>query len=222
MEIGPLRLVPGADGKLKEVEGAWNEYANVVFSESRRLATTVRPGSSPSPHPCSRPTRRDWLLVRRDGWLRARARCGAHQPTRTRARHPAECTPTPAQMAAHVVEFMSKFYSVFPEFSTHDVRLFGWVRGVQGADPPPHVDVHRRRVVRGPVHPLHRGCDPQNYATTHKAEGPPDRERLDRPDQPVPGISRVRTHRGRRQEGLGRGVALAERSRRLLGEAEGA
>ena len=34
MEVGPLRLVPGGDGKLKEVEGAWNEYANVVFSQS--------------------------------------------------------------------------------------------------------------------------------------------------------------------------------------------
>lgn len=34
MEVGPLRLVPGSDGKLREVEGAWNEYANVIFSES--------------------------------------------------------------------------------------------------------------------------------------------------------------------------------------------
>ncbi|KAI5481486.1 hypothetical protein MNV49_004243 [Pseudohyphozyma bogoriensis] len=31
MEIGPLRLVPGSGGELKEVEGAWNEYANIVF-----------------------------------------------------------------------------------------------------------------------------------------------------------------------------------------------
>lgn len=33
MEVGPLRLVPGGNGKLKEVDGAWNEYANVIFSE---------------------------------------------------------------------------------------------------------------------------------------------------------------------------------------------
>lgn len=33
MEVGPLRLVPGGEGKLKEVEGAWNEYANILFSE---------------------------------------------------------------------------------------------------------------------------------------------------------------------------------------------
>lgn len=33
MEVGPIRLVPGGDGQLKEVEGAWNEYANVLFSE---------------------------------------------------------------------------------------------------------------------------------------------------------------------------------------------
>ncbi|GAA5961249.1 hypothetical protein JCM3765_002884 [Sporobolomyces pararoseus] len=31
MEVGPLRLVPGGQGQLKEVEGAWNEYANVIF-----------------------------------------------------------------------------------------------------------------------------------------------------------------------------------------------
>lgn len=32
MEAGPLRLVPGGKGELKEVEGGWNEYANVIFS----------------------------------------------------------------------------------------------------------------------------------------------------------------------------------------------
>ncbi|BGP36210.1 Cell death protease [Rhodotorula kratochvilovae] len=31
MEIGPFRLVPNGDGKLVEAEGAWNEYANVIF-----------------------------------------------------------------------------------------------------------------------------------------------------------------------------------------------
>ncbi|GAA6047466.1 hypothetical protein JCM3770_005761, partial [Rhodotorula araucariae] len=31
MEIGPFRLVPNGDGKLIEAEGAWNEYANVIF-----------------------------------------------------------------------------------------------------------------------------------------------------------------------------------------------
>lgn len=34
MEVGPLRLVPGGDGKLKEVEGAWNEYTNILFRKS--------------------------------------------------------------------------------------------------------------------------------------------------------------------------------------------
>lgn len=33
MEVGPLRLVPGGEGKLKVLEGAWTEYANVLFSE---------------------------------------------------------------------------------------------------------------------------------------------------------------------------------------------
>ena len=34
MEVGPLRLVPGSQGQLKEVPSAWNEYANVIFSQS--------------------------------------------------------------------------------------------------------------------------------------------------------------------------------------------
>lgn len=37
MEIGPFRLVPNSDGKLRELEGAWNEYANVIFSACRLL-----------------------------------------------------------------------------------------------------------------------------------------------------------------------------------------
>jgi hypothetical protein len=35
MEIGPLRMVEGKKGELFEQDGAWNEYANVMFSESR-------------------------------------------------------------------------------------------------------------------------------------------------------------------------------------------
>ena len=38
MEIGPFRLVPNSDGKLRELEGAWNEYANVIFSACRLLS----------------------------------------------------------------------------------------------------------------------------------------------------------------------------------------
>jgi carboxypeptidase D len=37
MEVGPLRMVlgdkDGAKGKLREAEGAWNEYTNILFSE---------------------------------------------------------------------------------------------------------------------------------------------------------------------------------------------
>lgn len=36
METGPFRLAPGSKGELVEAEGAWNEYANVVFSELPR------------------------------------------------------------------------------------------------------------------------------------------------------------------------------------------
>ncbi|PLW21218.1 hypothetical protein PCANC_05452 [Puccinia coronata f. sp. avenae] len=31
MEVGPLRMVPKGDGTLKEVDAAWNEYANLLF-----------------------------------------------------------------------------------------------------------------------------------------------------------------------------------------------
>lgn len=40
MEIGPYRLVPNGDGKLVEAEGAWNEYANVIFGAYRSLSWT--------------------------------------------------------------------------------------------------------------------------------------------------------------------------------------
>lgn len=49
MEIGPFRLVPNSDGKLRELEGAWNEYANVIFSaypDSLTLARATRRLSS--------------------------------------------------------------------------------------------------------------------------------------------------------------------------------
>lgn len=35
MEVGPFRLVPGGNGKLVEVEAAWNEYTNILFSAYR-------------------------------------------------------------------------------------------------------------------------------------------------------------------------------------------
>jgi carboxypeptidase D len=44
MEIGPFRLVPNSDGKLRELEGAWNEYANVIFS-ALNLPRPSRSGS---------------------------------------------------------------------------------------------------------------------------------------------------------------------------------
>lgn len=49
MEIGPFRLAPHGDGKLVELEGAWNEYANVIFSALPLLGfrRNVRFGSAP-------------------------------------------------------------------------------------------------------------------------------------------------------------------------------
>ena len=49
MEVGPLRLVPGGDGKLIEVEGAWNEYTNILFRQS--------------PHSFARLLRPDWTTL---------------------------------------------------------------------------------------------------------------------------------------------------------------
>lgn len=60
MEVGPLRLVPGGKGQLKEVEGAWNEYANMVFSEFKGSAMLWDVADLPD-H--SRSTRWHWLLV---------------------------------------------------------------------------------------------------------------------------------------------------------------
>jgi hypothetical protein len=44
MEVGPLRLVPGGNGELKEVEGGWNEYTNMIFSASCQRAFVYSKG----------------------------------------------------------------------------------------------------------------------------------------------------------------------------------
>lgn len=36
MEVGPIRMSEGKKGEVFEQEGSWNEYANVLFSESFR------------------------------------------------------------------------------------------------------------------------------------------------------------------------------------------
>ncbi|KAM0756169.1 alpha/beta-hydrolase [Meredithblackwellia eburnea MCA 4105] len=82
MEIGPLRVIPGSDGKLKETEGAWNEYANVIFVDQ--------------------PVGTGYSYTESNGFV--------HELN---------------VMAAHVVEFMSKFYDIFPEFATHDTYIAG-------------------------------------------------------------------------------------------------
>jgi hypothetical protein len=41
MEIGPFRLVANGGGELVEVEGAWNEYANVIFSAYNLLSLPI-------------------------------------------------------------------------------------------------------------------------------------------------------------------------------------
>ncbi|KAM0793726.1 hypothetical protein ACM66B_001150 [Microbotryomycetes sp. NB124-2] len=82
MEVGPLRLEPGGNGKLKEVEGAWNEYANIIFID---------------------------------------------QPVGTGYSYAAtnEYVHELPEAADHVVEFLSQFYKVFPEFTKHDTYIAG-------------------------------------------------------------------------------------------------
>ncbi|KAJ8297313.1 Pheromone-processing carboxypeptidase KEX1 [Rhodotorula toruloides] len=82
MEIGPYRLVPNGDGKLVEAEGAWNEYANVIFVDQ-----PVGTGYS-------------------------------YMSTN-------EYVHDLPEASAHVVEFLSKFYNVFPEFKNHDTYICG-------------------------------------------------------------------------------------------------
>ncbi|GAA5870014.1 hypothetical protein JCM3774_004337 [Rhodotorula dairenensis] len=82
MEVGPFRLVPNSDGKLRELEGAWNEYANVIFIDQ--------------------PVGTGYSYMSTNEYL--------HDLP---------------EAAAHVVEFLAKFYRIFPEFSSHDTYLAG-------------------------------------------------------------------------------------------------
>ncbi|KAK4049619.1 Cell death protease [Microbotryomycetes sp. JL221] len=82
MEVGPVRLVPGGKGELHEIDGAWNEYANVIFID-QPVGT---------------------------GYSFAATNKYVHEL---------------AEAADHVVEFLSQFYRVFPEFSKHDTYIAG-------------------------------------------------------------------------------------------------
>ncbi|SCZ90680.1 BZ3500_MvSof-1268-A1-R1_Chr1-3g02143 [Microbotryum saponariae] len=82
MEVGPLRLEPGSKGTLKEIDSAWNEYANVVFVDQ--------------------PAGTGYSYVSTNKYV--------HEMD---------------EAANHVVEFMTRFYTVFPEFQRHDTYLAG-------------------------------------------------------------------------------------------------
>ncbi|KDE04968.1 hypothetical protein, variant [Microbotryum lychnidis-dioicae p1A1 Lamole] len=82
MEVGPLRLEPGSKGTLKEIDSAWNEYANVVFVDQ--------------------PAGTGYSYVSTNKYV-----------------HELD------EAANHVVEFMTRFYTVFPEFQRHDTYLAG-------------------------------------------------------------------------------------------------
>ncbi|BGP12232.1 hypothetical protein JCM10213_007490 [Rhodosporidiobolus nylandii] len=82
MEIGPFRLVPNSGGQLVEAEGAWNEYANVIFIDQ--------------------PVGTGYSYMSTNAYV--------HE------------LPEAAQ---HVIEFLVKFYQVFPEFVNHDTYIAG-------------------------------------------------------------------------------------------------
>ncbi|CEQ38572.1 SPOSA6832_00002 [Sporobolomyces salmonicolor] len=96
MEIGPFRLVRGGNGELTEVEGAWNEYANVIFNadgpnSARPIIATV-----------DQPVGTGYAYMETNAYV--------HD------------LPEAAQ---HVVKFMEGFYKVFPEFQNHDTYIAG-------------------------------------------------------------------------------------------------
>ncbi|GAA5912118.1 hypothetical protein JCM6882_003058 [Rhodosporidiobolus microsporus] len=82
MEVGPFRLVPNSGGELVEAEGAWNEYANVIFID-QPVGT---------------------------GYSYMATNAYTHE------------LPEAAQ---HVIEFLVRFYQVFPEFVNHDTYIAG-------------------------------------------------------------------------------------------------
>ncbi|GAA6008167.1 hypothetical protein JCM10207_007051 [Rhodosporidiobolus poonsookiae] len=82
MEIGPFRLVPNGGGELVEAEGAWNEYANVIFIDQ--------------------PVGTGYSYMSTNSYV--------HELP---------------EAAEHIIEFLSKFYQVFPEFNTHDTYIAG-------------------------------------------------------------------------------------------------
>ncbi|GAA5860300.1 hypothetical protein JCM8547_003456 [Rhodosporidiobolus lusitaniae] len=82
MEIGPFRILPSSGGQLKEVEGAWNEYANVIFIDQ--------------------PVGTGYSYMATNSYV--------HELP---------------EAAEHVVEFLWKFYRVFPEFVNHDTYIAG-------------------------------------------------------------------------------------------------
>ncbi|SCV68627.1 BQ2448_748 [Microbotryum intermedium] len=82
MEVGPLRIEPGSKGTLKEIDSAWNEYANVVFVDQ--------------------PAGTGYSYVSTNKYV-----------------HELD------EAANHVIEFMTRFYTVFPEFQRHDTYLAG-------------------------------------------------------------------------------------------------
>lgn len=78
-------------------------------------------------------------------------------------------------------------------------------------------DLHRRRVVRRPIHPLLRPSDPRLSPPSNAPQRSPHRQRLDRSLQPIPGLSRLCAPGGRDQGGFGRGEGGEEGGQDLPG-----
>jgi hypothetical protein len=88
-------------------------------------------------------------------------------------------------MANQFVQFLEKFYALFPEYEHDDVSFLRLERTLSGdLEPNSLVDLHRRRVVCWTTHSLHiksHPCSEQapGYQAYLEPEGPTDRQRLD-------------------------------------------
>lgn len=160
MEIGPLRMAEGLKGQVVEQDGAWNEYANVLFSESschdcgaelRVPAWTCCAPRCACRHQhwlmlasqchCSRPASRDGLLLRPQPEVRAQRGRGR----RTDCHLPQELLRGLSRVRQDGCVFSCHAF-LFPGFAMHRLQSTDMLDYTAA--------VHRRRVLRRNMDPL--------------------------------------------------------------------
>lgn len=100
------------------------------------------------------------------------------------------------QAAQHIVKFLENFYKVFPEFQNHQASRANFLALSPARELNRLVrefqDFPRGRIVCRSIHPVHRFGDSQLAPPDGDAPRRSlDRERLDRPVEPVPGLPRL-------------------------------